>query len=82
MSHFLPAPSLLRTALFAAALAAPLLACSQPQETAVTGSSLPPGTSASAAGDVVGGGGALDRTYREIYTPGNPCWSNEAGPCE
>jgi hypothetical protein len=78
MPHSLSAPTILQTTLLAAVLAAPLLGCTQSQENGMTGSSVPPGSAAAAApGDVVGGGGALDQTYREIYTPGDPRWSNE-----
>ncbi len=80
MTHSLPAPSTVRTMLFAAMLAGPLFACAQSSNTStgLSGSSTPPATGASSApGDVVGGGGALDQTYREIYTPGDPRWSNE-----
>jgi hypothetical protein len=78
MSCVLRHPSLLRATLFAAMVATPLLACSQSPESSMSGSSAPPATGASSTpGDVVGGGGPLDQTYREIYTPGDPRWSNE-----
>lgn len=78
MSHSLLAPSVLRTTLLAATLAAPLPACTQAPDHGMTGSSVPPAAAPSSApGDVVGSGGALDQIYREIYTPGDPRWSNE-----
>jgi len=39
---------------------------------AQSGSTAPLGAKA----DVVGGGGRLDEIYRELYTPGNPRWSD------
>lgn len=78
MSHPLSPPSVLRASLLAATLAAPLLACTQATDTNMSGSSVPPATgAASSPGDVVGGGGPMDKVYREIYTPGDPRWSNE-----
>jgi len=41
------------------------------EDAAQSGSSAPPGEKP----DVVGGG-RLDEIYREIYTPGNPRWSD------
>jgi hypothetical protein len=77
MSHPLSLPSMLRASLLAATLAAPLLACTQ-ADTSMSGSSTPPAPKASSTSDdVVGGGGPLDQIYREIYTPGDPRWSNE-----
>jgi len=42
------------------------------EHAAQSGATAPPGAKA----DVVGGGGRLDEIYRELYTPGNPRWSD------
>ncbi len=78
MPNSYPAPSVLRSTLLAATLAAPLLACAPAPDANMSGSSVPPASSAStASGDIAGAGGPLDDTYRQIYTPGDPRWSNE-----
>lgn len=72
--------SILRKTLIAATLAAPLFACapSRSPDADMARASVPPGSGASSApADLVGGGGHLDEIYREIYTPGDPRWSNE-----
>jgi len=70
----------LRATVIAVVLAAPLLACAQPSpEMHMSGSTVPPADNATAGfapGDVVGGGGKMDETYREIYTPGSPWWNS------
>ena len=70
----------LRATVLAAVLAAPLLACAQQSpEMHMSGSSVPPADNANAGyapGDVVGGGGKIDQTYREIYSPGSSYWNS------
>lgn len=67
--------SISRAALTLSVLATVASGCAQPPpEAAVSGSSVP---KASTAPDIAGGGGAIDEVYRQIYTPGNPEWSNQ-----
>jgi hypothetical protein len=54
-------------------LAAALGSCAGERDAGSAGSTVP---KASDDGNVVGGGGRLDEIYRQIYSPGNPRWSD------
>jgi hypothetical protein len=54
-------------------LPAALGACAGDRGAGSAGSTVP---AASDKADVVGGGGHLDEIYRQIYSPGNPAWSD------
>lgn len=64
--------STLRAAMLATAVGSPLAACAQQPGPDRIASTAP---IAAGAPDLAGSGGQLDQTYREIYTPGSPWWS-------
>jgi hypothetical protein len=61
------ATSIRRLPLFVALASAGLGACAPTGDSSQVTSTAP-----AVGGDVAGGGGKMDRTYRQIYTPGDP----------
>lgn len=62
----------LRTAALAISLCAPVVLSACAEDSARSGSSV----NADTKSDLVGGGGQVDEIYRQIYSPGNPRWSD------
>ena len=71
-SHSEKAACGLRVAALVVSLCATVVLGACARDDARSGSSVMP----DAKSDVVGGGGKADEIYREIYSPGNPRWSD------